>query len=91
VSKASEEQVGGSHYRDFVIQPSEFIHKNKIGFLPGNVIKYVCRYSRKNGAQDLRKALHYLELILEWEYGETYRSDRTKVQRTDSRKDGGEG
>jgi hypothetical protein len=65
---ASKRQIGGSHYRDFAIQPSEFIHRNGIGFLVGNVIKYVCRYKAKNGRQDLEKARHYIDLLLEWEY-----------------------
>jgi hypothetical protein len=68
--KASEKQVAGSHYASLPIQPSEFIHRNGIGFIPGNVIKYVCRYKNKNGKQDLEKAIHYLQLLIEWEYGE---------------------
>ena len=64
----SQKQIGGSHYKDFVIQPSEFIHKNRIGFLEGNVIKYVCRHNKKMGRQDLEKAKHYIDLILEFEY-----------------------
>jgi hypothetical protein len=67
--KASKRQIGGRHYKDFKIQPAEFIHKNKIGFLEGNVIKYVCRHSAKNGRIDLGKARHYIDLLLEWEYG----------------------
>lgn len=67
--KASDDQVGGAHYKSFAIQPSEFIHRNGIGFLEGNVIKYVCRYKAKNGKQDLEKARHYIDLLLEWEYG----------------------
>jgi hypothetical protein len=66
--KASLDQIGGSHYKDFVIQPAEFIHKNQIGFLEGNVIKYVCRHAAKNGRQDLEKAKHYIDLLLEFEY-----------------------
>lgn len=65
---ASDSQVGGAHYKDFEIQPSLFCHVNKIGWLEGNVIKYVCRHGSKNGAQDIRKAIHYLQLLLEWEY-----------------------
>lgn len=61
-------QIGGNHYKDFVIQPAEFIHKNKLGFLEGNIIKYVCRHGAKHGREDLEKARHYLELLLEWEY-----------------------
>jgi hypothetical protein len=69
MSKASEVQVAGDHYRSFAIQPAEFIHKNRIGFLAGNVIKYVCRYSKKNGKEDLLKARHYIDLLIEHEYG----------------------
>jgi hypothetical protein len=68
--KASETQVAGSHYAALPIQPSEFIHRNGIGFLEGNVIKYVCRHRAKNGRQDLEKAVHYLQLLIEWEYPE---------------------
>lgn len=67
---ASAAQVGGSHYRDMAIQPAEFITKNSIDYLAGNVIKYVVRHKNKNGAQDIRKAIHYCQLILEMEYGE---------------------
>lgn len=66
--KASDTQVAGEHYKRFAIQPSEFIHRNGIGFLEGNVIKYVCRHKTKNGRQDIEKAIHYLQLLLEWEY-----------------------
>lgn len=62
---ALNEQVGGSHYKDFAIQPIEFIQKNSIGFIPGNVIKYVCRYKAKGGVEDLKKARHYLDILIE--------------------------
>lgn len=57
-------QVGGGHYKDFAIQPAEFCAANDIGFLPGNVIKYVCRFDKKNGLEDLEKARHYVELMI---------------------------
>lgn len=66
----TETQVGGDHYRDMAIQPIEFIARNDIDFLAGNVIKYVCRHQSKNGAQDIRKAIHYCQLILQLQYGE---------------------
>ena len=59
---ALDSQVGGSHYKDFAIQPIEFTHKNGLNFCQGNVIKYVCRYKNKNGVQDLEKIIHYCEL-----------------------------
>lgn len=67
---ARADQVGGDHYKKMAIQPAEFIHKNGLGYLQGNVIKYVCRHAAKGGAQDIRKAIHYCRLILALEYGE---------------------
>ncbi len=68
-TNALDIQVGGSHYKDMVIQPVEFIYKNKIGFIPGNVIKYVCRADKKGGVEDLKKARHYIDLLIELEDG----------------------
>ena len=62
-------EVGGNHYKEFQIQPIEFIERNKLGFSAGNVIKYVCRYKHKNGKEDLLKARHYIDLLIELEYG----------------------
>ena len=67
---ASKRQIGGDHYKAFDIQPAEFIARNKIGFLPGSAIKYICRYPLKGGRQDIEKAIHFLQLILEYEYGD---------------------
>jgi hypothetical protein len=64
-------QIGGKHYKDFVIQPAEFIHRNKLPWCEANIIKYVCRHSRKNGREDLMKAKHYLDLLIEMDYDET--------------------
>ena len=66
--KASETQIAGSHYHKFAIQPAEFCHRNRLGFLESCVIKYVCRHGSKNGREDVLKAIHYLQLLLEWEY-----------------------
>ena len=55
-------QIGGNHYKDFTIQPYEFISKNNLSFFQGNVVKYVCRYLNKNGIEDLEKIKHYCEL-----------------------------
>jgi hypothetical protein len=53
------------------IQPGEFIRANKIGWYEGNAIKYICRHNAKNGRQDIEKAIHYLELVLE-EYNDEH-------------------
>ena len=57
------EQVGGDHY-DLPIQPIEYILANDLSFIEGNIIKYVTRYKRKNGMQDLLKAKHYLDILI---------------------------
>ncbi len=62
---AKNDQVGGSHYRDCAIQPVDFIEGNGLGFCEGNVIKYVTRWRAKGGVQDLKKARHYLDLLIE--------------------------
>jgi len=65
---ALDTQVGGEHYKEYRIQPVEFIHANNIGFLEGNVIKYVMRHRSKNKRQDLEKARHYIDLLIQLEY-----------------------
>ena len=63
-----EKQVGGKHYRNMKIQPAEFINENKLLFAEGNAIKYICRHSAKGKEEDIKKAIHYLEMILERDY-----------------------
>jgi len=62
--EAQRTQVGGSHYI-LPIQPIDFIVKNNIPFREANIIKYVVRYKDKNGIEDLKKARHYLDMIIE--------------------------
>jgi hypothetical protein len=62
---ANDMQVGGDHYMDRQIQPWDYIVSNDLGFLEGNIIKYVTRWKYKNGADDLRKAQHYLAKLIE--------------------------
>ena len=64
---ALDKQVAGNHYKDLKIQPVQFIQKNELGFCEGNAIKYLCRWKAKNGIQDLQKAIHYIELLIEME------------------------
>jgi len=58
-------QVGGDHYKSKGIQPWDFIVTNKLGYLEGNIIKYVSRHAEKGGVTDLLKAKHYLEKLIE--------------------------
>jgi len=61
-------QIGGRHYRSMKIQPSQFINENNLPFAEGNAIKYICRHKLKNKKEDLLKAMHYIEMIIERDY-----------------------
>ena len=65
---AYKKQIGGNHYSKFKIQPSKFINDNKLLFAEGNAIKYICRHPAKKGKEDLKKAIHYIEMIMERDY-----------------------
>ena len=75
MSDPYDKQVGGDHYQTMKIQPAEFVNKNKMLFAEGNAIKYICRHINKGGKQDLEKAKHYIDMIIERDYrDETYKS-----------------
>lgn len=61
---ALDTQVGGEHYKSLAIQPVEYVHKNGIGYIEGSVIKYVTRWRNKNGVEDLKKARHFLDILI---------------------------
>ena len=63
-----DKQVDGNHYSKMKIQPAYFINENKLLFAEGNAIKYICRHQSKGKRQDIEKAIHYLEMILERDY-----------------------
>jgi len=63
--KATDKQIGGKHYKEYKIQPIEFIVKNKLSFIQGCVIKYICRFENKNGIEDLEKIKHYCDLQIQ--------------------------
>jgi hypothetical protein len=62
---ADEKQVGGDHYKAKSIQPWEVIERNNMGFFDGNALKYIMRYKEKGGVEDLKKAIHYIEKLIE--------------------------
>ena len=66
---AFDKQTGGNHYKNLVIQPMEYALKNKLNYAQSNAIKYITRYTAKNGLEDLKKAIHCIELLIEYEYG----------------------
>lgn len=69
-SSPLNQQVGGSHYKTLAIQPAEYNQRNRLGFCESCVVKYVTRHREKNGKQDIEKAIHFLQLLLEIEYKE---------------------
>jgi hypothetical protein len=62
---AKEEQIGGNHYKDMKIQPIEYILGNNLNYCEANVVKYISRWKSKGGIEDLRKAKHYIDLLIE--------------------------
>ena len=86
-SKVWDKQIGGSHYQKFKIQPSKFVIDNKLLYPEGCVIKYIIRHSMKNGKEDLLKAKHFIDMIIERDYGDhTYESQVFKSKVDDGTK-----
>lgn len=77
-SSALNKQQGGDHYKRLPLQPIEFVVTNNIGFIEGNVIKYVCRHRFKNGIEDIDKAIHYLEILKELVYKKDNKNGKKK-------------
>lgn len=67
---ATDDQVGGDHYKRMAIQPIEYTMRNNLGYNEGTVIAYVSRHEFKNGAEDIKKAIQHLQFILQYKYGE---------------------
>lgn len=65
--RALDKQVGGRHYKGLKIQPVEYAHANNLPFLEGTIVKHVTRWRDKNGLEDLEKAKHYLEILIDLE------------------------
>jgi len=66
----NDKQVGGTHYKDYAIQPWDFIESNNIPFLEGSAIKYLVRWRKKGGIEDLYKAIQNIEKRIELELGD---------------------
>lgn len=64
-------QIGGGHYKKLAIQPVEYIHANKIGFFEGSAITYLSRWKDKGGLEDLEKAKHFIDLLIQLETKES--------------------
>jgi hypothetical protein len=64
---ANDTQISGNHYKDKTVQPWDYIAANNLGYFEGNVVRYISRWKDKGGVDDLRKAKHYIEKLIELE------------------------
>ena len=77
---AYDKQVGGKHYIKYKIQPSKFVTENKLLYPEGSVIKYILRHQDKGGKEDLLKAMHFIEMIIERDYKDEKEKQETWVE-----------
>jgi len=75
-----KKQIGGEHYLKYKIQPSRFVVENKLLYPEGCVIKYILRHQDKGGKQDLLKAKHFIDMIIERDYGAEKEKQETWVE-----------
>ena len=68
ITSVYKKQIGGKHYLKYKIQPSEFVIENRLLYPEGNVIKYILRHQNKGGKEDLEKAKHFIDMIIERDY-----------------------
>lgn len=74
IKEMQRKQIGGDHYQKMKIQPVDYIVENDMGYMEGNIIKYISRYNYKGGLEDLKKAQHYIEMLIEIEIDEIMES-----------------
>ena len=77
---AYKKQVGGKHYLRYKIQPSEFVVENRLLYPEGCVIKYILRHQDKGGKQDLEKAKHFIDMIIERDYKDEKEKQETWIE-----------
>ena len=75
-----KKQIGGNHYIKYKIQPSQFVVENKLLYPEGNIIKYICRHQYKGGKEDLLKAMHFIEMIIERDYKDEKEKQETWIE-----------
>ena len=79
--KPYDKQIGGSHYQNFKIQPSKFVIENELLYPEGCVIKYILRHRLKGKKQDLEKAIHFIEMIIERDYSKDFLEEAEKEKK----------
>tara|TARA_Y100000114_G_C11635734_1_gene266689 strand:- start:59 stop:343 length:285 start_codon:yes stop_codon:yes gene_type:complete len=78
-----KKQIGGSHYKSFVIEPWTFIQENELNPFQANVIRYTCRYKNKGGIQDLQKIIHYCEMEIDFMKKKAKQKERELVSQSE--------
>jgi hypothetical protein len=68
---ALDTQVGGGHYKSLKIQPMEYSMANNLDACQHTAIKYLTRFRSKGGKEDLLKARHAIDLLIQFEYGDS--------------------
>ena len=76
-----KKQVGGNHYKKYKLQPSQFVTENKLLYPEGCIIKYVIRHQDKGGKEDLLKAKHFIDMIIERDYKEEKEKQETSQEK----------
>ena len=84
MSKVWDKQHGGSHYQKYKIQPSKFVVENELLYPEGCAIKYIIRHRDKNKKEDLLKAIHFIEMIIERDYQDTVSFDEDALKDKDN-------
>ena len=77
---AYNKQIGGKHYLKYKVQPSKFVTENKLLYPEGSVIKYILRHQDKGGKEDLLKAKHFIDMIIERDYGDEKEKQETWIE-----------
>ena len=77
---AYKKQIGGKHYLKYKVQPSKFVVENKLLYPEGCVIKYILRHQDKGGKQDLEKAKHFIDMIIERDYKDEKEKQETWLE-----------
>ena len=85
---ALDKQVNGNWYKLMMIQPLEYALANDMGICEHAVVKYISRWKTKGGVEDLRKAIHYCEILIEQELDRPLLTNRHKGDRDEPKTDG---
>ena len=75
-----KKQIGGNHYRKYKLQPSQFVTENKLLYPEGCVIKYILRHNDKGKKEDLEKAKHFIDMIIERDYKDEKERQETWIE-----------